>query len=373
MAGPTKAVVDLEKLSFNLKSIRKRVGSGVRVCPAVKADAYGHGAVEVSRRLERDGADMLAVAHLEEGIELRSAGISLPILLLGAVLKEYVGEIIRWRFRPIITDISIAEELNKAAENSRPLPVHIKVDTGMGRLGFLERDALDAAKRINSLENIILEGALTHFASSDEKDKSFTYGQIERFQNIISAVKNEGINIPIIHSANSAAIIEVEESYFNMVRPGIMLYGLLPSREVSQSTDIKPIMKVVSKIVHIKRFPPGRPLSYGRTFLTERETLAGVVPVGYGDGYNRLLSNRAGVLVAGTSAPVIGRVCMDQILIDITEIPGIMVGAGVVIYSDNRTDANSVENIAEILGTIPNEVVCAISKRVPRKYLERRQ
>jgi len=368
MPWPTQAVIDLEKVSHNLKVIRGRVGPGVRICPAVKADAYGHGAVEISRRLEAGGADMLAVASIEEAVELREAGIRAPILTLGALLEEEAGDVVKYQLTPIITRLKFAERLSKAAKRSEPVPVHIKIDTGMGRLGFSAGEALEAVKKISGLKNLFIEGLLTHFPSSDETDKSFTYGQINLFRQIIASLKREKIEPPIIHAANSGAIIDVGQSYFNMVRPGIMMYGLTPSRQVTGSIDIKPVLKIISRIVHIRNVPAGTPLSYGRTFVTGRESVIAVIPMGYADGYNRLLSNKASVRVAGQYAPVAGRVCMDQFLIDITAVRRAEVGSEVIIYSDRAADANSVENIAELLNTIPNEVVCAISKRVPRKY-----
>jgi alanine racemase len=369
MSRPTKAVIDLGRLTHNLKTIRNRVGEGVQVCPAVKADAYGHGAVEVSTRLVRDGADMLAVASIGEAAELREAGIQAPILVLGALLEEEAKEVVRLDVRPIITDLQFAEALGRVAGGSGRVPVHVKIDTGMGRLGFPADEAVATIKTLAAVEGVLIEGLLTHFPSSDERDKSFTHGQIETFKGIISALEEEGIEVPIIHAANSGAIIDVGQSYFNMVRPGIMLYGLMPSKEVLSTIDIKPILKITSRIVHVKRVPAGRPLSYGRTFVTKRESSIGVVPMGYADGYNRLLSNRASVQVAGKPAPVAGRVCMDQFLIDITDIPAAGKGSEVTVYSDDGGDENSVENIAALLGTIPNEVVCAISKRIPRSYI----
>jgi len=371
MAWLTEALIDLNRISHNLRVIRQRVGQGVRICPAVKADAYGHGAVEVSKRLERDGADMLAVAAVEEGIELRQGAVKLPILVLGALLKEQAGDLKKYRLTPIITDMEFAKHLNGVAAGMEPMAVHVKIDTGMGRLGFPESEALGAVMKIRALKNIKVEGLMTHFPSSDERDKGFTRGQIQKFKKITENLKKEAMEIPIIHSANSAAVIDLGESYFNMVRPGIMIYGLMPSKEILGSIDIRPAMKIVSRIVHIRKVGAGEAISYGRTFVTKRESLIGVVAMGYADGYNRLLSNRASVKVRGRYAPVVGRVCMDQFMIDLTEIGHVEVGSEVVVYSDNRAEANSVENIAFMLNTIPNEVVCAVSKRVKRRYAEK--
>jgi len=371
MAHSAEAIIDLNKLSFNLKSIRERVGPDVRICAVVKADAYGHGAVEVSRQLEMDGVDMLGVAGVGEAVELRDAGIAHPILIFGALLGEEAERIGKYRLTPIITDIEFAERLDEVS--TRPIPVHVKIDTGMGRLGFSASEAVQAVRRISALENIFIEGLLTHFPSSDESDKAFTCRQIDLFKNIIAALGEKGIEIPIIHAANSGAIIDVGQSYFNMVRPGIMLYGLLPSKELTDSIEIKPVMKIVSRIVHIKKASAGAPLSYGRTFVTKRESVIGVVPMGYADGFNRLLSNRAHVKIKDDYAPIAGRVCMDQFLVDITDIPDVRAGCEVVVYSEDSADVNSVENIAFLLNTIPNEVVCAVSKRVRRKYIREKE
>jgi len=366
----TRALINLSRLLGNYRSLKAYLGEAVSIMPVIKADAYGHGAVAVARTLSAEGARFLAVAILEEALELREAGVKERIVLLSPFYPEEAGMILDYRITPLISDFFRAEILNlEAARRNVRSPIHIKVDTGMGRLGIPQERALEEIKRIAGLPHIEIEGICTHFPSADEKDLAFTKTQIENFERLVRSLQKDGIDIPIKHTANSGAILSLKSSHFNMVRPGIMLYGLYPSPECPRTVDVKPVMKVVSRVALIKKVPPGTPVSYGRTFITKRESTLIVLPIGYADGFPRSLSNKGRVKIGDKFLPLAGRVCMDQIIVDATEVGGLEVGSEAVVFSDVRDDVNSVESVARILGTIPNEIVTGISKRVPRLFV----
>lgn len=361
---PTVAEIDLDAIAFNFWQVRRLVGPRVKVCPAVKADGYGHGAVEVSRAVLAAGADMLGVAGVEEAVELRQAGIDAPILLLQCVLADQIPELVAASLTATVCDSSFAAELSQQASAAgKRAKVHIKVDTGMGRIGVQQQGAVDFALALSKMPGLEIEGIFTHFPSADEDDLSFTHRQVREFEEITRAVEAVGVRVPIRHAANSAAILNVPESYFDMVRPGIMLYGLGGSKA---GVGLRQSMTLKTKIVFLKELPPGRTVSYGRTFTTTAPTLVATIPIGYADGYNRLLSNKGTALVRGRRVPVIGRVCMDQTMLDVTDVPDVSVGDEVVLYGSQGGEHISIDEIAELLWTIPYEVVCAVSKRVPR-------
>ena len=363
MNRPTFAEIDLDAIAFNLRRIRKLVGPDVKICPAVKADAYGHGAVEVSRTVLDAGADMLGVALVEEAIELRDAGINAPILLFGCTPTEQIPAIIEHDITAMICDLSFAQKLSEQAVGKR-MKVHVKVDTGMGRVGVQPQETVDFTLALSKLHGLEIEGIFTHFPSADE-DVDFTHRQITQFAEITQAVEAAGVHIPIRHAANSAAIMSIPEANFDMVRPGIMLYGLYDS---PKSIELRQAMTLKTKIAFLKEVSPGDTVSYGRTFTASRQTKVATIPIGYADGYNRLLSNKASALVRGKRVPVIGRVCMDQTMLDVTDVPGVSVGDEVVLYGSQGSEFISIEEAASLLGTISYEVVCSISKRVPRVY-----
>jgi alanine racemase len=367
LVRPTHAEIDLSAIEFNLRQVRDIVGPDVRICPAVKADAYGHGAVEVSRLLVESGVDMLSVAFIEEAIELRDAGIDVPIMLLQPAFIEQIPEIVRYDVTPTVCDIAFARELSRQAAGKQK--VHLKVDTGMGRVGVQPETAPVFAAELAELPRIELEGIFTHFPSADEEDLSFTYRQIHQFVRIVEAVEATGVHIPLRHAANSAGILNCADSYFNMVRPGIMLYGLYDSPFVSREIELHQALTLESRVAFLKELPPGRTVGYGRTYTAGRPTIVATVPIGYADGYNRRLSNRGHTLVRGARVPLIGRVCMDQIMLDVTDVPGVCVGDEVVLYGRQGGGEIPMEEIEEIVGTISYEIVCAISKRVPRVYV----
>mgnify|MGYP003766480123 CR=1 FL=1 len=370
MVRPTHAQIDLDAIEFNLRQVRRVVGPDVKICPAVKADAYGHGAVEVSRTVLGAGAEMLSVAFIEEAAELRDAGITAPIMLLQPAFPEQIPEIVRLDITATVCDMGFARELSHQSQAAgKRTRVHLKVDTGMGRVGVQPEIAPVIAADLADLPGIELEGIFTHFPSADEEDLSFTHEQVEEFGRIVEAVEAAGIRVPLRHAANSAGLLNCPNSYFNMVRPGIMLYGLYDSAYVSREVELRQSITLRSRIAFLKELPPSRSVGYGRTYTTARPTIVATVPIGYADGYNRRMSNRGHVLVRGARVPIIGRVCMDQTMIDVTDVPGVSVGDEVVIYGRQGDLEITMEEVEEILGTISYEIVCAISKRVPRVYV----
>lgn len=367
---PSQVVVDLGAVAQNVRTIRADVGESVRIMCAVKADAYGHGAVEVSRTVLSAGADMLGVASIQEALDIRDAGIDAPLLILGCSSVDAVPYIVEYNIASTVCDMEFAEALsNEAARVGRKSGVHVKVDTGMGRLGVLPDNLVDFVENLNKLPNLNVEGVFTHFPCADEPGSKFAERQIEEFRRLLSLLEKRGIRPPIAHASNTGAILHFPGAAFDMVRPGIAIYGLYPSPEASRRLTLVPALTFKSRIVFIKEVPAGTPISYGRTFVTKKTTKVAVMSVGYGDGYNRLHSNRGWAAVGGKLVPVIGRVCMDQTMLDVTSVPDVKVGDEVVLYGGGY-ERLSVENIARELGTIPYEVVCSIGKRVHRSYIE---
>jgi alanine racemase len=369
----TRAIIHLNHLRHNIRALRAHLGEKAAVCMAVKADAYGHGAVRVSRAALEEGVSFLGVAVVEEGAELRAAGITEPILMLGLPFPDEAGEIVRHRLTPFVADKEIIKALAAAAGKAATiLPVHLKVDTGMGRIGCAPEDAPGLAELIHESKSLLLEGIATHFPVSDAADdRGFTLEQVDRLRRALDTVRTAGRNVPFIHAANSGAIIDKPHSYFNLVRPGIILYGYYPSAEQERIIPVKPVMDLVSKIVFIKRVPAGTGISYGLTHVTDHETRIATVPIGYGDGYSRLLSNRATVFVNGRRCPVVGRVCMDQTMIDLGPEGPDRPGDDVVLFGADAGAPDAAE-IARQMGTIPYEVTCLVTKRVPRLYVDKR-
>ena len=371
----TWAEVDLDALAHNYRQARRMIGAGVRYLGVVKADAYGHGAVQVGRKLEALGADYLAVSSLDEARELRHGGISMPILILGHTPPEMVPELIRHRITQTVSARAKAEEYSAAAAAcGGTLRVHIKVDTGMSRLGFLVRgehfdggvEAIAASCRLPHLE---AEGIFTHFAAADEDDpgsEAYTREQFDVFQRVLAALADRGQTFAIRHCANSGALARYPEMYLDMVRPGIALYG---AGADAQRLDLRPVMTLKSCVSTIKIFDPDTDISYGRTYRTREKTRVGVLPIGYADGLFRGLSGRMSVWTEEGPAPVLGRICMDMTMVNLTGLSHVHVGDAVELFGQRQR----VDVLAEILGTIPYELTCAVSKRVPRLYLENGQ
>lgn len=367
---PVWAEVNLDNIKFNLKQVKKNIPEDTKVMAVVKADAYGHGVIPVAKAALEAGADRLAVALPEEGKELRDNGFKLPIQILGEVLPNQVSILVENDLIPTISKIETVKRLNElAAKKGIIKKIHIKIDTGMGRIGVFPDDAINFIKKVDSYSNIDIEGIMTHFAKADEKDKSYTYKQWERFKSVIDKLKEIDINIPIKQAANSATIIDLPEFSLNMVRPGIMMYGLRPSHEVDESFKLKPALSWKAKIVYLKEVPSGTGISYGATYVTKRKSKIATIPMGYADGFSRLLSNKGEVLVNGKRAPIRGRVCMDQFMVDVTDIEDVNIGDEVVLIGKQGNDELTATEMADLINTINYEITCDITKRVPRVYI----
>lgn len=369
MYRPTWAEVDLSAVRDNIKAIRVRVGANVRIMPAIKADGYGHGAVAVSKACLKAGADALCVACIEEAIILRNAGIGAPILILGCSTDDAAAEIVQNDITATVCNIEFARNLSDVAQKQhKNARVHVKVDTGMGRIGIRPEKVLEFVSELKSLPGLSVEGMFTHFPTSDETDRSFTLSQIETMRKLRDALKRQGAGTLMVHASNSAGILAFPEANFDAVRPGIMIYGCYPSSEVEKSVPIREAMIVKTRIVFLKESDAGTTISYGRTHALKRKSKVATLPIGYGDGYPRLLSNRGEAAIRGVRVPVIGRVCMDQIMVDVTDVPGVQVGDEVVLYGGGY-DYLNMSRVAESIGTISYELFCNLGCRVPRIYL----
>jgi alanine racemase len=377
------AEVDLEAIAHNVRELRRITGSGAGLMAVVKANAYGHGVIEVTRKALENGADSLGVARIEEGIELRKAGFSESVLIFGYTPPALAHSLIAFDLTQTVWSYTTAQALSDVAVSSnKRIKVHLKVDTGMGRLGLLPDcrrppateqnlmgNAIREAASISSLAGLKLEGVYTHFATADSSDKSYAGKQFEIFVDFLNELRRAGMNPPLCHAANSAAIIDMPETHLDMVRAGIAIYGLYPSDEVNKrKIALKPAMTLKSKIVHLKKVPPGFKVSYGSTYQTPKPTTIASIPVGYADGFNRLLSSRGQMLVRGRRAPIVGRVCMDQTMLDVGHIPDVDLEDEVVIFGRQGYESITVDEIAATLNTINYEIVSALTARVPRIY-----
>ena len=368
----TWAEIDLDALEYNYRAARKRIGPGVKYLGVVKADAYGHGAVQVARKLEELGANYLAVSSFDEARELRNREIKLPILILGHTPPEMVPQLIEYHITQAVSAKTKAEEYSAAAlACGGTLKVHMKVDTGMSRLGFLVRgahfaDGVEAIADSCALPGLDVEGIFTHFAVSDEDDPDsirYTREQFSVFTRVLDALEAKGRTFALRHCVNSGALSRYPEMYLDMVRPGIDLYGLGAD---ARKAGLRPVMSLKSTVSTIKVYDPGTYISYGRTAFTREKTRIGVLPIGYADGLFRGLSGRIAVQTHQGPAPLLGRICMDMCMVDLTDLPDVHVGDEVEIFGQEQR----VETLADLLGTIPHELTCSISKRVPRNFLQ---
>jgi alanine racemase len=365
---PTVAVIDTGALEHNYREVVRRAG-GRKILAVVKAQAYGHGAVPVSRQFLGLGADMLGVALVEEGKELRSAGIDAPVLLMGSLFPEQAETVVALRLTPVVYTISVARALSDAARKLKTsVPVHVKIDTGMGRIGIVPADAPGFIKELRRFAGINVQGLMTHFADADLREKQFAAKQMELFELLVRDLEAASWDVPLRHAANSAAVLDFHRAFFTMVRPGLMLYGYNPLERDPAGGGLHPVLSFLTRIVYVKQVSAGVPISYGRTFVTKRESLIATLPVGYADGYSRGLSNRGEVLVRGRRVPVVGRVCMDMTMIDVTDVAGVCEGDEVVLIGSQGSERITASDIAVKTGTIPYEVLCGISSRVPRIY-----
>ena len=370
----TWAEIDLDKAKSNYLAVKNAVGSDVKICCVIKANAYGHGAVRMAEFYQQMGADYLAVSNVEEALQLRQKNIFVPILILGYTPEECAGLLSEYDITQTVYSYDYGIRLASVAkELGVKVKIHIKIDTGMGRIGFLCRDMkrneLSDVCRICKDPNLDAEGIFTHFAVADENTDgdSFTAEQLNRFEFAVESLRNVGVTFKIRHAANSAAIFDHPESHFDMVRAGIVLYGLKPSEKMRAHPELLPVMSLKSVISHIKDIYPGETVSYGRTFLANRKTTVATVPLGYADGLWRVNGmNDCYMLVADRYAPIIGRICMDQLMLDVSEY-GCCVGDVVTVFGADKVC--SADNIARRNGTINYEIICAIGERVPRAYI----
>jgi alanine racemase len=373
------AEINLDNLAGNYNAIRSRMPGGVKLMAVVKADAYGHGAVDVAKTLLYCGADALGVATCEEGVQLRENHISAPILVFGYTPPALLDEVIRHKLTQTVFSTESARQLSEtAARFNTRADVHIKIDTGMGRLGFLPTDESAAAiAEITAGKALNVTGVYTHCATSDAPDNGFIHEQLKRFRYVLAKLTGRGVSLPVTHMANSGALAQIitgglsGDFLFDMARTGILLYGLLPSGEMGRicaGLGLKPVMKLATQVGMVKTLPPGSGISYGHMFTTTRETKIATLPVGYADGYPRRLSNKARVLIGGQPAPVLGAVCMDQCMVDVTGIDA-KPGDEAVLMGSMYEAAVSADELAGIAGTIGYELTCGVGKRVPRVYI----
>ncbi|NMM65960.1 alanine racemase [Clostridium sp. P21] len=378
--NPAWAEINIDNVIHNIKEIR-RVAKSKEIISVVKADAYGHGAVELAPILLQNGADRLAVALLSEALQLRESGVKAPILIFGYTPLKYgkgkiydnAADIINNELEVTVLSYDYAKKLSKVAkELNKNVKVHIKVDTGMGRIGFLPTDESEQEiYKISKLPNIIIEGLYSHFSTADEKDKNYSNEQFRRYLNFYNKLKNRGVNINIKHIANSAALIDLPYTHLDAVRPGIVNYGYYPSADVNHDIiNLKPTMTLKCNVVACRTLKKGSYIGYGRTFRTLRTSQIATLGIGYDDGYNRLLSNTGKIIVRGKKAPIVGRICMDMCMSDVTGIDDVKVGDEVILIGESSGEKIAVEDLAEYMGTIPYEVTAKISKRVPRHYIK---
>lgn len=367
-----RADIDLDAVLYNMESMHKKLKPGTKIAAVVKADAYGHGAVEISRVLENlPYLWGYAVATSNEAMQLVEAGRKKPIIILGLSFPEQFEEIVENDLRPAVCTYEAAQALSDiAAEKNKVCRIHIKVDTGMSRIGFqVTPESADTVARISKLPNIMIEGIFTHFARADESSKTPAYEQFKQFEKMIAMVEEKGVQIPLKHCSNSAGIVEIPECNMDMVRAGITLYGLWPSEEVDKTKiSLKPVMSLRSRVAYVKELLPGRQISYGGTFTVKKKMTVATVPVGYGDGYARGLSNKGWVLIKGQKAPICGRVCMDQCMVDVTDIPGVKIGDTVTLLGKDADEEITMEQLGELSGRFNYEFACLITPRVPRIY-----
>lgn len=367
-----RAVIDLDAILYNMNSMHQNISEDTKIMAVIKADGYGHGAAEVAECIEHlDYLAGYAVATVEEGLILRNHGIKKPILILGYAFPDQYDELIAADMRPTVFTREMAQELSQAAgEMGVDCPIHFAVDTGMSRIGYqVTEEAADEMAQIARLPHIMVEGIFTHFARADEADKTSAKEQLALFEKMISMLEERGIRIPVKHCSNSAGIVELKEANMDMVRAGITLYGLWPSEEVRRDIiDLKPALSLITHVAYVKDLEAGRAISYGGTYVTKRPSRIATIPVGYADGYARGLSNKGVVLIHGKRAPICGRVCMDQFMVDVTDIPEIKMGDEVILIGSAGEETITMEEVGELSGRFNYEFVCNLGKRIPRVF-----
>ena len=376
----THAEINLKAFKQNLQNLKIILGSSTGIMTVIKADAYGHGALASASAAVESGIDYLGAGVIEEGIELRKNGIENPILILGSIFPDEVADLVQHNLSTILCTSHLAEVLSREAKKQgKVINIHIKVDTGMNRLGVLPENLLSLTDKICKLPNLKIEALSTHFSSADDEDLSITNNQIELFRKVLAQLKKKGIVPPLTHQANTSALFRFPESHSKMVRPGLILYGALPSpiltpmvQNICQKKNLENfegVMQWKSKIILLKPVKKGQGLSYSRKYFTEKDSIIATLPIGYADGLPRRLSNKMEVLVKGKRAPQVGTICMDMTLIDVTDIPDVQMGDEVVIFGKQGNEIIPVEELAQKANTIPYEILCNVGKRVPRIYL----
>jgi alanine racemase len=367
MNPQTCARIHLDHLRFNFREIRKKIAPA-RLIPVVKADAYGHGAVPVSRCLVEEGGDMLAVAQYREAMELRESGIDVPILIFGRLFPDELPDAIRAGFRISLFTTDDIRWIERAS-GSQAAHVHVKVETGMGRVGVQPEREPDFFETLSHSRRCVWEGLYSHFATSDEADKRYAREQLARFNVLLNRLQSKGPLPPLVHMANSGAILDIPDGHFDACRSGIMLYGHYPSTEASRSIPLKQVMTLVTGVAHVRRLPAGHNVSYGRRWQTEQETTIAVLPIGYADGIRRHLTGRLHVMIRGRTYPVAGTITMDQIMVNMGDDP-VAVGEDVLIWGDAENGSIQVLDVADAMGSIPYEMTCGLSRRIRRVVVD---
>ena len=369
-----KAVISLDAVEQNFREMRKNIAEDTKMIAVVKADAYGHGAVPIAHLIEdHDYIWGFAAATAEEAVHLRQAGITKPILILGIVFDEYFPELVQYDIRPAVCEYDEAKKLSdEAVLQNKTVHLHIALDTGMTRIGYADiPESVEEIKKIAELPNLEIEGMFTHFARADEYDRSPAMVQLERYQDFSKRVEEAGVDIPLHHCSNSAGIIRVPEANLSIVRAGITIYGIYPSSEVERDiVKLAPVMELKSHITYVKDVPAGAAISYGGTYVADKKRRVATIPVGYADGYPRQLSNKGWVLIHGKKAPILGRVCMDQFMADVTEIDNVKKGDEVTLLGRDGDEFISIEEMGDLCGRFSYEFACDISPRVPRVYIK---
>ncbi|MGM0548697.1 MAG: alanine racemase [Bacillota bacterium] len=368
---PAWLEIKLQALANNYQFIRSKLDQKTKIAAVVKADAYGHGAVKIAQKLVDLGTEYLCVGSPDEGIELRNEGLEVPILVLAEVLESQYDSILQGDLIQTVASCETLFALNNfAAQNNKKIKIHLKCDTGMGRIGFLPEELSEIYNLALSLENLKVEGIFSHLARADETDKDFSNKQLASFNFALNKIKASNHKLPLIHLANSAAVIDLKSTYLDLVRPGIMLYGLLPSLELKKEAFLEPILEFKTKIVQLRELPPASTISYGSTYTTKEQEKLAVLPIGYKDGYPRLLSNQGEVLIRGQRAPIRGKICMGQTIVSVAEIENVEIGDEVVLIGKQGEAEITAAEIAELASTISYEIVCNLDRNLKRIYLE---
>jgi alanine racemase len=372
LSRPVWAEINLDNLAHNMREVRRVTNKNSKITAVIKADGYGHGAVAIAETLLENGADRFAVATLSEAIQLKTSFPNIETMILGYTPENLAKDVIEHNIIQTIYTIEQAKEFsNTALFLNKKIVVHIKLDSGMNRLGMVFSDeTIETILEMSKLNGLVIEGIFTHFSAADELDKEYTKQQVKKYQYIVNSLEQRGLNIPIKHVSNSAGIIDLPEFNFDMVRAGIMLYGLYPSKEVNhQTVKLKEVMCLKAKISQVKKLAAGSGVSYGLKYKCDKDSLVATLPIGYADGYTRMLSGKGKVLVNGSIVPVIGNICMDQCIIDVTGLD-VKMGDEVILFGGNDSNGISIDSVADLLNTINYEIVCMIDKRVPRLYIK---